>query len=102
MKWIDAGPAGQLGDGHTISIAAGRRTIAVARSGDAYFAFEDVCTHDGAELTGGTVEGTEIICPRHGARFCLRTGEALSPPAYEPITIFETKVEGGHLWVRTD
>jgi 3-phenylpropionate/trans-cinnamate dioxygenase ferredoxin subunit len=102
VKWIDAGPAAQLGDGHTISIPMGRRTIAVARSGEAYFAFEDVCTHDGAALTGGAIEGTEIICPRHGARFCLRTGEALAPPAYEPIDVFETRVEGGHLWVRTD
>lgn len=101
MKWIDAGPTVKLGDGHTVSIPVGRRMIAVARSGDAYFAFEDLCTHDGAELTGGTIEGTEIICPRHGARFCMRTGDALSPPAYEPIGVFETRIEGGHLWVRT-
>ena len=66
------------------------------------FAIEDVCTHDGAELTGGTIEGAEIICPRHGARFCLRTGEALTPPAYEPVRVFETKIEGGRLWVRAD
>ncbi len=102
MKWIDAGPAEQLREGHAVSISAGRRTIAVARSGGAYFAVEDICTHDGAELTGGAIEGTEIICPRHGARFCLRTGEALSPPAYEPVRVFETKLEGGHLWVRAD
>ena len=102
MKWIDAGPAAKLRDGQAISIAAGRRMIAVARSGAEYFAIEDICTHDGAELTGGAIEGTEIICPRHGARFCLRTGEALSPPAYEPVRVFETKVEGGHLWVCTD
>jgi 3-phenylpropionate/trans-cinnamate dioxygenase ferredoxin subunit len=101
VKWIDAGAAGQLGDGQTLSIPVGRRTIAVARSGEAYFAFEDVCTHDGAALTGGAIEGAEIICPRHGARFCMRTGEALTPPAYEPISVFETRVEGGHLWVRT-
>lgn len=102
MKWIDAGPATGLADGRTISIAVGRRMIAVAQSGEAYFAFEDVCTHDGAELTGGAIEGTEIICPRHGARFCMRTGEALSPPAYEPVRVFETRIEGGHLWVRAD
>ena len=75
--------------------------IAVVRSGDEYFAIEDVCTHDGAELTGGSVEGTEIICPRHGARFCLRTGQALSPPAYEPVRVFETKISDGRLWVRS-
>jgi 3-phenylpropionate/trans-cinnamate dioxygenase ferredoxin component len=99
VKWIDAGPTTSLGDGQTLSLSVGRRMIAVARSGGCFYAIEDVCTHDGAELTGGAIEGTEIICPRHGARFCLRTGEALSPPAYEPVQVFETKIEGGHLWV---
>ena len=76
-----------------VSLAVGRRMVAVARSGEEYFAIEDVCTHDGAELTGGEIEGAEIICPRHGARFCLRTGEALTPPAYEPVRVFATKIE---------
>src|SRR5580692_11320734 len=100
--WIDAGLPESLGNGQTKSIAVGRRMIAVVRSGEAFFAIEDVCTHDGASLTGGEIEGTEIICPRHGARFCLRTGEALSPPAYEPVRVFETKIEHGRLWVRAD
>ncbi|MGC1521271.1 MAG: non-heme iron oxygenase ferredoxin subunit [Steroidobacteraceae bacterium] len=102
MKWIDAGPTENLRDGDAISIPAGRRMIAVVRSGDSYFAIEDICTHDGAQLTGGAIEGGEIVCPRHGARFCLRTGEALSPPAYEPVRVFATKIEGGRLWVRAD
>ncbi len=102
MKWIDAGPTSELRDGQAVSIPVGRRMVALVRSGDAYFAIEDVCTHDGAELTGGSIEGTEIICPRHGARFCLRTGEALSPPAYEPVRVFETRIEGEHLWVCAD
>jgi 3-phenylpropionate/trans-cinnamate dioxygenase ferredoxin subunit len=101
VKWIDAGPTADLHDGEAISIPVGRRMIAVVRSGAEYFAIEDVCTHDGAELTGGEVEGTEIICPRHGARFCLRTGQALSPPAYEPVRVFETKITDGRLWVRS-
>jgi 3-phenylpropionate/trans-cinnamate dioxygenase ferredoxin subunit len=100
--WIDAGPTESLANGQTRSIAVGRRMIAVVRSGEAFFAIEDVCTHDGAALTGGEIEGAEIICPRHGARFCLRTGEALSPPAYEPVHVFATKIEHGHLWVRAD
>jgi 3-phenylpropionate/trans-cinnamate dioxygenase ferredoxin subunit len=76
--------------------------VAIARSGGRYFAVEDVCTHDGAELVGGAIEGTEIMCPRHGARFCLLTGAALSPPAYEPVRVFATKIEAGRLWVRSD
>ena len=101
MKWIDAGATADLHDGQAVSIPVGRRMIAVVRSGEEYFAIEDVCTHDGAELTGGNVEGAEIICPRHGARFCLRTGQALSPPAYEPVGVFETKISDGRLWVRS-
>jgi 3-phenylpropionate/trans-cinnamate dioxygenase ferredoxin subunit len=101
MSWIDAGPL-DLGDGETRSLAVGRRMVAVARSGNEYFAIEDVCTHDGAELTGGEIEGAEIICPRHGARFCLRTGEALTPPAYEPVRVFATRIDDGRLWIRAD
>jgi 3-phenylpropionate/trans-cinnamate dioxygenase ferredoxin subunit len=101
MSWIDAGPA-NLGDGETRSLALGRRMVAVARSGEEYFAIEDVCTHDGAELTGGEIEGAQIICPRHGARFCLRTGEALTPPAYEPVRVFATRIDDGRLWIRAD
>jgi 3-phenylpropionate/trans-cinnamate dioxygenase ferredoxin component len=100
VNWIDAGPTDNLDDGEAKAVIVGRRTIAVVRSGGTFFAIEDICTHDGAPLTGGEVEGNEIICPRHGARFCLRTGEALTPPAYEPVRVFETKIEGGHLWVR--
>jgi 3-phenylpropionate/trans-cinnamate dioxygenase ferredoxin subunit len=101
MSWIDAGPL-DLDDGETRSLAVGRRMVAVARSGDEYFAIEDVCTHDGAELTGGEIEGAEIVCPRHGARFCLRTGEALTPPAYEPVRVFATRIDDGRLWINAD
>jgi 3-phenylpropionate/trans-cinnamate dioxygenase ferredoxin subunit len=102
VNWIDAGPAAALAEGVAVSVAVGRRLVAVARSGDEYFAVEDICTHDGAELTGGAVEGAEIVCPRHGARFCLRTGRALTPPAYEDVRVFETKIADGRLWVRSD
>lgn len=65
-----------------------------------YYAIEDVCTHDGGQLTGGEVEGDQIICPRHGARFCIRTGAALTAPAYEPTATFPVRVENGEIQVR--
>ena len=58
--------------------------VVVVRCGSELYAVEDRCTHDGEALTGAQVEDCQIICPRHGAHFCLRTGEALTPPAYEP------------------
>lgn len=102
MTWIDAGATVDFPVGASKAIAAPAvaNGIAVARTEAGFFAIEDICTHDGAELAGGPVEGGEIVCPRHGARFCLRTGAALSPPAYEPVRVFETKVELGRVWVR--
>lgn len=69
--------------------------------GDLY-AIEDVCTHDGGELTGGELHGFEIECPRHGARFDVRTGAARSPPAYEPTAKFPVKTENGSVFTRDD
>ncbi len=100
VEWFDAGPIADFADGGAISLVVGRSAVAVAHCEGAYFAIEDRCTHDDAELTGGAIEGCEIICPRHGARFCLRTGQALTPPAYEAVRTFETKIESGRLWVR--
>jgi 3-phenylpropionate/trans-cinnamate dioxygenase ferredoxin subunit len=100
-QWIDAGPTPALAEGESVGLSVGGFFVAVARSDGEFFAIEDVCTHDGAELAGGPVEGAQIVCPRHGARFCLRTGAALTPPAYEGVRVFATRIEGGHLWVRT-
>jgi len=66
----------------------------------ALHAVEDVCTHDGAPLGEGRIEGDQVTCPRHGARFCLRTGAALSPPAYSPIACFPVRVVDGRVEVR--
>ena len=46
------------------------------------------------------MEDCQIICPRHGAHFCLRTGEALTPPAYEPLRTFEVREENGRILVK--
>ena len=102
MNWIDAGAEGDLEVGATkpLSSPALPCGIALARSDEGYFAIEDLCTHDGAELAGGEVEGAQIVCPRHGARFCLRTGAALTPPAYEAVRVFAVKLESGRVWVR--
>jgi 3-phenylpropionate/trans-cinnamate dioxygenase ferredoxin subunit len=74
--------------------------IAVFNLGGQIYAIEDVCTHDGGVLTGGPIEGDQIVCPRHGARFCIRNGEALTPPAYEPVATFPVRVENGEVQVR--
>ncbi|RMH62050.1 MAG: non-heme iron oxygenase ferredoxin subunit [Zetaproteobacteria bacterium] len=69
--------------------------VAVFNLEGVLYAIEDVCTHDGGELASGCVEGDQIICPRHGARFCIRNGKALTPPAYEDIECFPVRIKDG-------
>ena len=76
--------------------------VVLARLGDDIFALEDLCTHDGSDISGGCIVEGAIECPRHGARFCLRTGEVLSPPAYEGLHVFPVKIEDGDVWVKDD
>ena len=100
--WVTVAPVGALSSGAFRTVDAdGTRIVVFNYEGELY-AIEDVCTHDGGQLTGGHVEGDEIICPRHGARFCIRTGEALTAPAYEPTAKFPVRVEGGEIQVRDD
>ena len=76
--------------------------VAVFNLDGQYYAIEDACTHDGGILTGGPIEGDQIVCPRHGARFCIRTGEALAPPAFEPTSVFPVRLDNGEIQVRDE
>jgi 3-phenylpropionate/trans-cinnamate dioxygenase ferredoxin subunit len=66
------------------------------------YALEDLCSHDGGTLSDGELNGETIECPRHGARFDVRTGALRAPPAVEGIHVFPVRVENGRLWVRDD
>ena len=64
------------------------------------YAIEDICTHDGGPLVEGTVvNGCEVMCPRHGARFDIRTGNALSFPAFEPTKSYVVQIDGNDVWI---
>ena len=62
-----------------------------------YFATGDLCSHDGGAIGEGELIGEEIVCPRHGARFNIKTGEALSLPAVEGIPVYPVRVVDGFL-----
>jgi 3-phenylpropionate/trans-cinnamate dioxygenase ferredoxin subunit len=100
--WIDVAPAAAFGPGEVRTLDADGTFVAVFNIGGSYYAIEDVCTHDGGDLASGPLEGDEIVCPRHGARFCVRTGEALTAPAYEPTATFPTRIENGVVQVRAE
>jgi len=95
VSWLPVAPAADIppGDYATVELESG--FVAVFNVDGEFFAVDDVCTHDGGGLAGGALEDHQVICPRHGARFCLRTGAALTPPAYEPVRSYPTRVTNG-------
>jgi 3-phenylpropionate/trans-cinnamate dioxygenase ferredoxin subunit len=101
-EWIDVIAANALTEGDHVVVDVDGVAVAVFKLDGQFYALEDVCTHDGAEIAGGTRDGEVIICPRHGARFCIKTGAVLSPPAYEDIPKMAVRVMNGQVQVKDE
>ena len=78
------------------------RQIAVCNVDGTFYAIDDVCTHDDGPLAEGYLEGDELECPRHGARFDVKTGQALTLPAVMDVTSYPVQVEGDEIKVQVD
>jgi 3-phenylpropionate/trans-cinnamate dioxygenase ferredoxin subunit len=87
----------QLKPGERIIVEIGSQWIAVFNIDGTYYAVEDRCTHDDGPLAEGELYGCEIECPRHGARFDVRTGKVTAPPALVDVPIYEVRVEGNEV-----
>jgi 3-phenylpropionate/trans-cinnamate dioxygenase ferredoxin component len=98
-KWVDVGGANELSETEPFAVFVEGFAIAVVRCGEQVYAVQDQCTHDGETLGNAQVEDCQIICPRHGAHFCLKSGQALTPPAYEPLQTFPARLENGRVFV---
>jgi 3-phenylpropionate/trans-cinnamate dioxygenase ferredoxin subunit len=78
------------------------RAIAVFNVDGVFHAIDDVCTHDGGPLADGRLIGNEIECPRHGARFDVRTGRPLCMPAVEPVAVHRVELRGDDIFVAVE
>ncbi len=98
-EWIDVVAASALAYGEHLVVDVEGDDVAVFNIGGEFYAIADVCTHDGAEIASGELDGDEIVCPRHGARFCVKTGQVKCAPAYEEVATYAVRVESGRLQV---
>lgn len=101
-EWTDVAGEAEFLPGSCRRVTLDGVEIAVFRIDDRYYAIEDQCSHEASTLSNGRLDGLEIICPRHAARFSLVTGAALAPPAYEPVPVFPVRVAEGRVQVRDD
>jgi NAD(P)H-dependent nitrite reductase small subunit len=99
-SWQRAAALNDLSDGEAFAVRLGDRLIALYRLGSEVYAIDDVCTHEFAQLSQGFVEDGAIECPLHQARFDIRTGRCLAPPATEDLRSYPVKVAGNDVYVK--
>ena len=99
MAFVTVAKVGEIAPGGVRIVRIDDVEVAVFHVDGGYYAIEDVCTHDGGELTGGRIVGEEIECPRHGARFDVRDGAVLCLPATAPVPTYEVRIEGEDIQV---
>jgi 3-phenylpropionate/trans-cinnamate dioxygenase ferredoxin subunit len=94
---LDVCPVEDLPPGSVKIVVAGSISVGVYNLGGEFYAIEDRCSHDDGPLCEGDfdLETGVAICPRHGANFDIRSGRALTLPAYEPVETFPVRVEDG-------
>ena len=98
--WHEIGPAGDEPAGALRQVEVEGRAVCVGRTAAGWVAFDDTCTHEECSLAGGELDGGVIVCPCHGSEFDIRTGDVLTPPALDPLPIYEAREEKGAVLVR--
>ena len=99
MEFLEALKTEVLAEGEMKLVELNGKNVTVAHIGGEYFAFDDACTHKQCSLSGGTLEGEEVVCPCHGGKFNVKTGQATALPAVSPVTTYPVKVENGFIYV---
>lgn len=98
-QWSRVAADTDIGDECAVRVQVGDVSVCLVRSRERLHAIADSCTHEDVPLSEGDVEDGVIECYRHGSRFDLETGRALSPPAVRPVTVYPLVIEEGEVFV---
>ncbi len=107
-SWFGVAPIEELKPGQAKLVDTGDVAIAVYNLDGQYYAIEDICTHENIPILAcglpveDLIEGDQLVCPRHGAHFDIKTGKALTPPAFEDISTFPVRIENGIIQVKDE
>jgi len=88
-----------LPNGERLFVEIGEHFLVIFNIAGAFYAIEDNCSHEDEPLGEGQLQGYEIVCPWHGARFDVRSGKALTLPAVEDIPAYPVQVRDAQIWV---
>ena len=99
LEYMEILPAAELPPGERLFLEISGQPIVLFNLAGQFFAIGDLCSHDNGPLGDGEVDGEEVVCPRHGARFEIRTGRASGLPAVRDIPAYPVRVVEGMLQV---
>ena len=99
LDFVEIAPAAELPNGERLFVDVGDRPIVIFNIAGQLFAIGDTCTHDDGPLGDGMIEGFNIVCPRHGAEFDVRTGKVMQMPAVVDIPAYPVRVMDGMIQV---
>lgn len=101
-EFVTVATVDEVPPGDRIVVEVGDEFIAVFNVNGEFYAIADLCTHDDGPLAEGTLDDYAIECPRHGARFDIRTGEVLRWPANRPVPRYDVRVVGNEIQVAVE
>jgi 3-phenylpropionate/trans-cinnamate dioxygenase ferredoxin component len=97
LDYVAVGSVEELKDGDRLFVDIDGKPVVILKIAEQFYAIADVCSHDEGPVGEGEIEGFEIICPRHGARFDIRTGRVLALPAFVDIPAYPVRIVGDQI-----
>ena len=98
--FVEAALVEDLSSSNKLCVEVDGRYVVIVKVDGQYYCLDDVCTHDGGTLGDGDLEGLCLSCPRHGAQFDVRNGNAVTMPATEPTGSHELRIDGNRILVK--
>ena len=95
--FVKVAKVGEIPPGQGKTVEAGGTQVALFNVGGTFYAINNVCSHAGGSLGEGFVEEDQVECPWHGARFNVKTGDAMTPPAFEKVASYKVRVNGSDI-----
>lgn len=99
LDFVEIAPASELPNGERLFVDVADKPIVIFNIAGQYFAIGDICTHDDGPLGDGVIEGNNIVCPRHGGEFDVRTGQAMQMPAVVDIPAYPVQIRDGAIFI---
>jgi len=98
-EFVKVAKIGEIESGLGRLVEVNGKRIALFNVDGQLFALDNTCTHRGGPLAEGAISGSEVTCPWHGAKFDVRTGQVVGPPAQRAVACYGVRVTGSDVEV---